>query len=363
MTCPGLGHLASRWIRVLALEVPKRSGRHGSRSGPRPLGLKRVFGAGQDCSTIQGLGSGLVSASGCAHPGRAASEAVMLKLKALFISAWVTFVLVASAYGVWRAIQGPWLPWFGTLLTTLPAALLFVRLYTIGDVARTTPRMPWMVVLGAIGLAISGASYFAGLGEADSLALAVLGVSSLIAYSYWYSALPRGENEKLRVGQSLPEFELETEDGCKVHSRTFLGKPLLLLFYRGNWCPLCMAQVREISAQWREFDARGVQVVLVSPQPHGHTRNLAAKFDAPFQFLVDSEHRASRHLGIFAQDGLPAGLQVLGYSSDTVWPTVVITDAEGKILFADLTDNYRVRPEPGTFLAVFEGDLMPESPA
>ena len=58
-------------------------------------------------------------------------------------------------------------------------------------------------------------------------------------------------------------------------------------------------------------------------------------------------------LGIKAQAGLPVGLEALGYVSDTVMPTVVITDASGVILFADLTDNYRVRPEPDVFLEVF----------
>jgi hypothetical protein len=53
--------------------------------------------------------------------------------------------------------------------------------------------------------------------------------------------------------------------------------------------------------------------------------------------------------------GLPFGMQLLGYDSDTVMPTVIITDDEGKIIFADLTDNYRVRPEPETFMRVLSG--------
>jgi len=48
------------------------------------------------------------------------------------------------------------------------------------------------------------------------------------------------------------------------------------------------------------------------------------------------------------------GLQALGYDSDTVMPTVVMTNSAGKIIFADLTDNYRVRPEPEDFLRVFD---------
>ena len=281
----------------------------------------------------------------------------MLKLKAVFISLFCVFVLTSSGYAIYKAVGGPRLPWLGALLTTLPAALLFVRLYTLGRVARTSRRLPWFIVLGAVGVAISAGSYFAGSGDSGALLLSVAGLLSVVIYSYWYSELPRPANSELRIGSPLPEFELETEGGKPVSSRSFLGKPLLLLFYRGNWCPLCTAQIREVAEQYRELDARGIQVVLASPQPHKYTRSIAAKHEVPFHFLVDTDHKASKRLGVFAKDGLPAGLQVFGYSSDTVWPTVVMTDARGTILFADLTDNYRVRPEPDVFLKVFEGQL------
>ena len=284
----------------------------------------------------------------------------MLKLKAVFISSYVTFVMAASVFGLWHMVAGPRLPWLGAVLTTLPPALFFARLYVIGDVARTTARMPGLVIVAAIGFAISAGGYVAGPGtEPAALLTAVIGLTTLIVYSYWYSDLPRGENAILRMGQSLPAFELETEAGEKIQSTAFLGKPLLLLFYRGNWCPLCMAQIREVAAQYRELHERGVEVVLVSPQPHRYTRKLAAKFDVPFRFLVDPGNRAAQRLGIFAKDGLPAGLQVLGYDTDTVWPTVIITNAGGEILFADLTDNYRVRPEPSTFLEVLTDHGLP----
>ena len=38
-----------------------------------------------------------------------------------------------------------------------------------------------------------------------------------------------------------------------------------------------------------------------------------------------------------------------------MFPTVVIVDhPERTILFADLTDNYRIGPEPSTFLAALD---------
>ena len=52
-------------------------------------------------------------------------------------------------------------------------------------------------------------------------------------------------------------------------------------------------------------------------------------------------------------------MQALGYDSDTVMPTVIITDREGRVVWTDETDNYRVRPEPETFLQVLrEHDLI-----
>ncbi len=43
---------------------------------------------------------------------------------------------------------------------------------------------------------------------------------------------------------------------------------------------------------------------------------------------------------------------MMGYDSETVLPTVIITDTAGRILWAYETDNYRIRPEPDVYLAV-----------
>ncbi len=51
------------------------------------------------------------------------------------------------------------------------------------------------------------------------------------------------------------------------------------------------------------------------------------------------------------------GLQLLGYESDTVLPTVILTNASGHIFFSDQTDNYRARPEPGDFEAILKEKL------
>lgn len=71
-----------------------------------------------------------------------------------------------------------------------------------------------------------------------------------------------------------------------------------------------------------------------------------------FDFLTDEGNKAARALGVAIDNGLPMGMQMLGYDSETVMPTVIITDNNGKIIWNFETDNYRIRPEPDVYLEV-----------
>jgi peroxiredoxin len=158
----------------------------------------------------------------------------------------------------------------------------------------------------------------------------------------------------LEIGKTLPDMDFVDQNGEAINTDSFKGKKLIYLFYRGNWCPLCMAQIKEISEQYREINELGVEVLLISPQPHRFTVNLAKKMNVPFKFLTDDKGKMAKQLGLFVKGGTPLGMELLGYKSDTVLPTVIITDESGKIIYTDQTDNYRVRPEPETFLEVIK---------
>jgi hypothetical protein len=73
-------------------------------------------------------------------------------------------------------------------------------------------------------------------------------------------------------------------------------------------------------------------------------------------FLRDPNSIAAKQLGILHKWGTPMGMQLLGYDSDTVMPTVILTDTQGQIIFSDQTDNYRVRPEPAVIEALLRAD-------
>ena len=153
------------------------------------------------------------------------------------------------------------------------------------------------------------------------------------------------------VGGKLPNFTLSDVDGKAFDGESLKGRPAVVVFFRGNWCPSCMAQIRELADRAEDMEAMGVRVVLISPQPIEAGNELARKYDVTFRFLVDEGNKLAAELGIAVPHGVPLGVSGL-HSRATVLPTVVVTNENGTILYSDQTDNYRVRPEPDIFLAI-----------
>lgn len=264
------------------------------------------------------------------------------------------WLAVLSMYSGAQLIRGntPLLAWLGLCMTTLPLLIFFVKAFLFKS--PRTPRHPIEYsLLSSLGLVITLAmSYRYGSAGGIMHVWAGLTLLAWLIYLRWYSVLTGRDSTSLTLGSPLPEFQLETTDGETVASTSFRAHPHLLLFYRGNWCPFCTAQIAELAAAYQRLEALGVTVVLISSQSVAKNRKLAAQFDVPMQFLQDRNNAVAKQLGILQTWGTPMGMQLLGYGSDAVLPTVIITDANGNIVFTDQTDNYRLRPEPETFVAI-----------
>ena len=280
----------------------------------------------------------------------------MNRLKSLFVSFYIMLMCAMAVHSLYVLVAGGSLfTWIGALVATAVPASFFAVLMLSKSFARTSANLPVVTSLTAVGAGLSVYGYFLEPQDGPlALAYGLAGFIGWLAYDYWYSRLGGRDSDLIAVGNRLPDFDLQDDSGNRVNSLSFRGSPALLLFYRGNWCPFCMAQVGEIAGQYRELAKRGVNSYLISPQPAKYTDALAKKFDAPLKFLVDGKNEAARKLGIDAKNGTPAGMEMMGYDSDTVLPTVIICDAQGKIIFSDQTDNYRVRPEPDLFLQVID---------
>lgn len=281
-------------------------------------------------------------------------------LKSLFISGFMMLCAAIAGVAVWGMFfqDGGPIGWIGVILTSAPFLLVISWLMLTKSAARTSAHFPVLNIVGAAGVGLAGWSWFRQDIGISTLILALSGWTGFLLYAYWYSRLDRVPSSELVIGRKLPELVLKDVDGNSVDSNSLIGTPAILMFYRGNWCPLCMAQIKELADRYRDIEALGIRIALISPQPHTNTVELAKKFDVNFEFFTDEGNAGARRLGIEIANGIPMGMQVLGYNSETVLPTVIITDKTGKVIWTHETDNYRIRPEPDLFLEVLRSHGM-----
>jgi peroxiredoxin len=279
--------------------------------------------------------------------------AIDARLKSVFIFPAVGVSVILFGVSIVAALLGgnEATAWLGAAIASVP--LPFVASYLMfGGVERTSENLPFILLIGAAGAMVAVWEQFV---EQTSgwapTSVALASIFLLLLYVFWYSRFGRFDSVQLMVGGKLPGFSLRDIDGKEFDSAALEGAPAVLLFYRGNWCPLCMAQIKEMAARYKDLDAMGIKVLMISPQPEELSRKLAGQHDVPFLFLVDEDNSVAESLGIAIRNGVPVGLPG-GYAPDTVLPTLVVTNARGTILFSDQTDNYRVRPEPDVFLAI-----------
>ncbi|CAA0082628.1 Thiol-disulfide oxidoreductase ResA [BD1-7 clade bacterium] len=267
----------------------------------------------------------------------------MNQVKRFFPIPLLLVLIGCSAYAVYQmAFESFQLRWLGVFLATTPMAAFFGYL-GVANVARTHP-----ILFVQIGGAVTGTVLTLVDFNLTTFAMAAIpGLIGTMLYNFWYTPLDRS-NTQVEKGKLMPEHTFTDINGRQI-STTDTGNKRLWIFIRGNWCPLCVAQVDEISAQYKQLADLGTDVFFISSQSQKHSQDLAKRFDAPLGFLVDTDNAGAIALGLDHSSGVPFGLP--GYDADTAFPTVIITDENGKVIYLDQTDDYRIRPEPSQFIS------------
>ncbi|WP_298425409.1 redoxin domain-containing protein [uncultured Kordia sp.] len=281
--------------------------------------------------------------------------------KSIFIVIFPALALVATIDGILHLFRSEiMIQHVAHFITAASIVFFFARVF-IKPLPRTDSILKaytFLVFLGCILSFIVGNLY-----EKMHLMCTILNLAltfGWVLYLVWYSYFQdrdAQENSILKVEQQLPKLSFEDSNGKTVTSDLFAGTPSIFIFYRGNWCPFCMAQIKEMISKHEELTDRNINTVFVSSQPHDFTKKLTKKHSLDFQFLVDVDGKVAKELAIFAKNGLPFGFQVFGFKKDVVLPTVIITDSKEKIIYINQADNYRVRPEPAELLKVIDANI------
>lgn len=171
------------------------------------------------------------------------------------------------------------------------------------------------------------------------------------------------EASALQVGDSVPDITLPDAKGQSVRLADLWEQGVtVLLFYRGGWCPYCNLELRAWQQQIHTLAQMGVKLVAISPQTPDNSLSTAEKNELAFTVLSDSNLEAAHRFGISFEMPQPLidlyskvgnDLPVLNGNGRWVLPlpATYVIGRDGRIHFAHIEADYRMRAEPAEVLA------------
>jgi peroxiredoxin len=103
----------------------------------------------------------------------------------------------------------------------------------------------------------------------------------------------------LKAGDSAPEFTLNDASGRPVAlSKELRAGPVVVCFYRGEWCPFCALQLTALNETYPDIRGLGAQLLAISPQARSSHRSGHFKPELAFPRLEDVGSAVAKAFGI-----------------------------------------------------------------
>jgi peroxiredoxin len=174
-----------------------------------------------------------------------------------------------------------------------------------------------------------------------------------------------------RPGTPMPDADLLDPHG-EPTTLTGLraGRPAVVVFYRGAWCPYCNLTLKAYQERLApELAAQDIALIAVSPQKPDGSLTSAELNALSFDVVSDPGNRIAAALQIVtapSQDARAAtqrlGIDLRDANADGGYglpmPTVVVVAADGVITWSDVHPDYTTRTEVPDILAAV-ADLPP----
>ena len=168
------------------------------------------------------------------------------------------------------------------------------------------------------------------------------------------------------VGDLVALPVLESVEGKPVDLHEIAAdRPVVLVFYRGGWCPYCNTTLRAYADASRRIEAAGGVLIAVTPEQPGSARETVESNDLRILVAVDAGNRFAKTLGLVAAQPeelrplfLEIGIDLPARNGDDSHelplPATYVLSREGLVTFAHVDPDFTRRADPEDALAALE---------
>jgi peroxiredoxin len=174
------------------------------------------------------------------------------------------------------------------------------------------------------------------------------------------------KEKTLKIGDNFPEATLLNHKNHEASLKAALGgKPAIISFYRGTWCPYCNIELAYYNELLGEDENKGVRLFAISPERPDSTTSTTDVESLNFAVCSDIDNKLAKKLNLVF--GLPEKVQKIyekfGIDLDASQgntqrelpvPATFILDKDGKVVYVDLDEDYTTRPDADEVLAEYK---------
>jgi peroxiredoxin len=161
--------------------------------------------------------------------------------------------------------------------------------------------------------------------------------------------------QPLSVGARAPIFSARTTEGAlRTFAPDSYKKPLVVIFYRGGWCPYCNAQLSDLHLVEPKLRKSGFEIVFLSTDRPELLYSSLKATDIHYTLLSDNRLEAAKsfHVAYHVDDATFAKMREYGVDLEASTgtkqhelpvPSVFIIDTSGTIRFVYSNPDYKIR--------------------
>lgn len=167
----------------------------------------------------------------------------------------------------------------------------------------------------------------------------------------------------LSVGMMAPDFDASNSENKRIKlSDEYKNGPVVLIFYRGGWCPYCNRHLQDLESHISDFETYNAKIIAVSVDKIDNSAMTVADQKLSFDVISNPEGNIleAYNLVYHVPDELAKtykeiyNIDLVAASGRTDYmiaiPGAYVIDQTGTIVFADANDDYKTRTSPEKIL-------------
>jgi len=180
---------------------------------------------------------------------------------------------------------------------------------------------------------------------------------SAVIFSFFIVLFAKAQDkpEGLFINSKAADFKGTDQNGNLISLKELRKKgPVVVLFYRGNWCPYCNRELKRLNDSLQLLTGKGARLIAITPEGKEGIDSTIAKTGAAFSIISDEGMKIANDYKVsFAVDDRTvgryknAGIDLLKLNNQKQAmlpvPAVYIINRDGTVTFRYFDENYRKR--------------------